>query len=455
MSFMKKWQKKVQFSQIKMTQHIFTPKKRLSMAAIFLLSTWVFLDSCKKVESDMGIETLPDSDLLGVEVDTFEVNAYSVREDSLKSDEFSVNLIGSINQQVFGKTKCSFYTQIRLSAFNPNFDVANTIVDSVVFSLNIDGHYGNSDPQTFKVYQLTDDIYRDSSYYTNTVKANNGINLVKPGFETFTPSVYGNPVVDGDTLEPQIRIRLDETFGDMIINNQNYLGNDDSFNLLIKGLYVTVDQTSLEGGIYKLDMEHSETKVTIYYHDLTDTTKYELPVNDKCARFTVFEHDYSSSPQISQQLIDSLGDEFYYIEAGAGLVANLSFPGLMNLINDGPVIINKAELYLPAQHYSIDPFTPPGSMLVYGLDDEGEIYTLPDYSLGTSIYGGVYDEAKKAYKFNILRYIQQVLKGDVSNNELRLVSTASVVSVNRVVMSGKNSPHRDKPYLKIYYTKYE
>lgn len=206
MSFMIKWPKKIQFSQSKMIQHISTPKKRLSRAAIFLFSGFVFISSCKKVESDLGVEVLPDSDLLGAEVDTFEVNTYSVREDSLKSDEFSLNLLGSMNHPTFGKTKAGFYTQIRLSTFNVNFDVANTVVDSVVLSLNIDGHYGTLDAQTFEVYQLTEDIYRDSTYYTNTVKTVNPTNLVKSGFATFTPSVSGNPVIDGDTLDPQIRI---------------------------------------------------------------------------------------------------------------------------------------------------------------------------------------------------------------------------------------------------------
>jgi hypothetical protein len=80
---------------------------------------------------------------------------------------------------------------------------------------------------------------------------------------------------------------------------------------------------------------------------------------------------------------------------------------------------------------------------------------MPDFNLGFSIYGGHYDEDKKAYSFNIIRYLQDVVNGEVSNNPIRIAPTSSVVSTNRVILSGKNSPNREKPYLIVYYTKYE
>lgn len=458
MIFMKKWPKKAQFSQIKMTSHISIGEKRLTRAAIFLFAGLFTFSSCKKVESDLGLDVLPSSDQLNLEVDTIEVNTYSTLEDSLRSDEFSSNMLGSYNDPIFGKVKASTYAQIRLSTNPTTADFGTSpIVDSVVLSLNISGHYGNQDDQTFEVYQITEDIYRDSSYFTNSVKTNNGINLVKTGFGTFTPSVFGKPVIDGDTLDPQIRLRLNETFGDMIINS-GALIDETTFAAYFKGIFITVNnpsQASGEGGVYNLDMENDETQITIYYHNTTDTLKFEMPVNDKSAHFTSMEHDYTGT-KIAQQLADStLGNEYFYVQAGQGVVGNVSIPNLLNLLEDGPVLINKAQLYLPVQYYSVDPFTPPTRMVAYGLDEEGAIYNMPDFNLGVSIYGGNYDDDKKAYSFNILRYVNDVLRGDVMNNPIRLAPTSSVVTVNRTVLSGKNSPHREKPYLVVYYTKYE
>jgi hypothetical protein len=454
---MRKWQKKAQFSQTKMTKHIFSKEKRLIVAAIFLFSGLIFVSSCKKVESDLGVDVLPSTDQLGLEVDTLELNTYSVLEDSLRSDEFSSNMLGSYNDPVFGKTKASVYTQVRLSVIPTFTDLANTVVDSVILSLNISGHYGNQDEQTFEVYEITEDIYRDTNYYTNSIINNNGLNLVKPGYGTFTASATNSPVIDGETLDPQIRLRLNESFGDMILNSDS-LTSDAIFGEFFKGIYITVDnpsQATGTGGVYNLDMEHNDTKITIYYHNSTDTLDFEMPINDKCARFTHMEHDYTGT-KVEQQLADStLGYEFYYVQAGQGLVANITIPGLMNLSADGKIIINHAKLYLPAQYYTTDPFAPPTRLIAYGLNDEGEIYTMPDFNLGVSIYGGNYDDANKSCSFNIIRYIQDVVNGEVSNNPIRIAPTASVVSANRIVLSGKNSPNREKPYLIVYYTKYD
>jgi len=455
MSFMRKWQKKAQYSQTKMTKHIFSKEKRLTMAAIFLFIGLITISSCKKVESDLGVDVLPSSDQLGLEVDTLQLNTYTSLEDSLRSDEFSNNMLGSYTDPTFGKTKASIYTQVRLSVIPTFTDLSNTIVDSVVLSLNISGHYGDQEDQTFEVYRLTENIYRDSSYYMNTTKTyQSSNNLVKPGFETFTPSVTNKPVIDGETLDPQIRIRLNESFGDMILNSDS-LTSDAVFEEYFKGFFITVAQAVGAGGIYYLDMENSDTKVTIYYHNSTDTLNFEMPINDKCARFTSMEHDYTGT-KVEQQLADStLGNEFYYIQSGYGLVGNVSIPDLANLTAEGNVIINRAELYLPVQHYTTDPYSPPSRVIAYGLNDENEIYTMPDFNLGVSIYGGNYDEDKKAYVFNIIRYIQDVVNGTQNNNPIRVVSTSSVVSANQVMMSGKYSPNRAKPYLIIYYTKYE
>lgn len=456
MSFMRKWQKKAQFSQTKMTKHIFPNEKRLTMAAIFLLIGLITISSCKKVESDLGVDILPSSDQLGLEVDTLELNSYSSLEDSLRSDEFSINMLGSYNDETFGKTKASIYTQLRLSVIPTFTDLSNTVVDSVVLSLNIVDFYGENDDQTFEVYEITEDIYRDSNYYTSTDKANNGINLVKPGFETFAASLTNSPVIEGEVLDPQMRIRLNETFGDMILNSDS-LTSDAIFAEYFKGLFITVNnpvQSYGQGGIYSFDMENNETKVTIYYHNSTDTTSFEMPINDKCARFTSMEHDYTGT-KIEQQLADStLGNEFYYVQAGQGLVGNIVIPSLLNLTNDGPVIINRAELYLPVQYYSASPYSPPTRTLAYGLNDQNEIYTMPDFNLGVSIYGGNYNDEKKAYVFNIIRYIQDVVNGTVMNNPIRILPTGSVVTPNHVILSGKNSPNREKPYLIVYYTKY-
>lgn len=454
---MKKLQKKIPYSQTKMIQNNFTLDKRPFKVAIFFLIAISLFNSCKKVETDLGVDVLPSEDQLNVQTDTFTLTTNTLLEDSLRSDELSNNMLGSYHDPTFGEVDASIYTQIRLSSFNPNFG-AFPVIDSVVLSMKIAGHYGNVSPLTFDVLQLTEKLSKDSAYYTNSSKAT-GVSLIKSGFETFTPSLTAEPVIDGNTLDPQIRIRLNESFGDDIVTASvnGDLASDTSFANYFKGILIQASNPSGpdQGGVYLLDLVHTDSKITIYYHNSADTLKYEMPINDNCARFTHIDHDYTGTPIEQQIQTPSLGNTFFYVQAGAGVVSNIVLDNILDLRNQGNIIINKAELVLPVQHYSISPYTPPLKLIAFGLNSDGEIYSMPDFIFpGTSVFGGNYDDSKKAYVFNIVRYVQDIVTGDLENNPIRIASTSSSVSVNRVIMSGKNSPNREKPYLKVYYTKY-
>ena len=72
---------------------------RAILAIIFALS----LASCNKEPDLIGIDLLPDSDYLNLSfTDTSTIIAYTVREDSLRTDELSANLLGYMNDPVFG-----------------------------------------------------------------------------------------------------------------------------------------------------------------------------------------------------------------------------------------------------------------------------------------------------------------------------------------------------------------
>ncbi|MFA5781348.1 MAG: DUF4270 family protein, partial [Bacteroidales bacterium] len=136
---------------------------RLS-AAIFLLS---FLFSCEEPDI-VGLEVQPPNDKMDVVFcDTITLVAYSVKEDSIRTDETVYNLLGSNYDPIFGKNSASFYSQARLSSNNANFG-SNPVLDSIVLSLLYKGIYGDtSAQQTVKVYELAENIYKDSVYYSN------------------------------------------------------------------------------------------------------------------------------------------------------------------------------------------------------------------------------------------------------------------------------------------------
>ena len=151
----------------------------------FLLVATLF--SCKK-SADFGLEVQANQDILSAnQTDSTSLITYSVYEDSLKTDELSgPNLLGSYADPSFGSLKTSIFTHIRLESsydFRPSGSTTldDIEVDSVILYLALDGHYGNLGAQTFEVYQLDDDIYTDTTYYTNSSTSIKTTNLVASG----------------------------------------------------------------------------------------------------------------------------------------------------------------------------------------------------------------------------------------------------------------------------------
>ena len=87
--------------------------------------------------------------------------------DSLRSDEPSSLLLGSIDDPIFGENISSFLTQISLSQSNIDLG-SNPIVDSVVLSYSYSGYYGDlTSLNNIQVNYSDEKIYKDSIYYSN------------------------------------------------------------------------------------------------------------------------------------------------------------------------------------------------------------------------------------------------------------------------------------------------
>ena len=119
--------------------------------------------SCEKEPGEIGLAIQPPDDKLEVRyTDTSSLVSYSVIEDSVKTDEMSINLLGSMYDPVFGKTTASFATQLRMANAGVDFGV-NPQVDSLVLSLVYVSYYGDLlTQQTLHIYELDEDIFIDS-----------------------------------------------------------------------------------------------------------------------------------------------------------------------------------------------------------------------------------------------------------------------------------------------------
>ena len=435
-------------------------RKVLLLSATFLCSV-LWLTSCKKEDDDFGANLQPNGDILDYEItDTSSLTTYSVFDDSLRTDETTLNLLGSYVDPVFGEMKTGFITQFRLEADDPNFgDINSLAVDSVVISLRYAGAYGNIGPQDVKVYKITEDIDTEESYYKYSEISDDGVDLVETGKNTFTPDFESGVVVGSDTLSPQLRIPLDTNFGREIIDQSPIggLANNDAFTDWLKGLFVTVDnpsQTEGEGIVLYFNLLDANSKMTLYFTEGGESKEFSLNINSNSARMNVIETDYSGT-KIEEVFQDkSLGQKEFYYQA-TGMRSVIEFPNLLALKDSFPnVIINKAELILPIQHTSDDLLIPPTDLTVAAYNQSTNSQSLILDNFNPNHLDGEYDEENKQYRFIITRYVQNVLNGEIPNNGLRLISLEHFSSVARAIFNGPGTNNKFKPRLELTLTTY-
>ncbi|MES2138423.1 MAG: DUF4270 domain-containing protein [Bacteroidota bacterium] len=439
---------------------------------ILLVSISISLTSCDE-SSVVGLDVQPANDLLGVDYqDTTTLITKTVSVDSLRTDETLIitadALLGIYQDPIFGKTTSSLYTQLRLPTNNPVFGT-NPLIDSVILSLVYDpAYYGKKQrvEQKVNVYEVAEDIKGENSYYSNNTLTVNTLDLANN--YGFIPEPSKSVTILNELLKPQLRIPINATFGQTILSNQTTanLASNTAFQSFMKGFYITTENTvglnSSEGNILHFKMADAQTKLTLYYHnDTDDSLKYDLGLGS-VARFSHFTHDYSTgidanlATQLSISPPPPAQNDVVFIQSMAGVKATIELPYLMNWINAGDIAINKAELVIkvdPTSTYMLDTFAAPTKLVLFGINDDGSNYVLPDANEGDNYFGGTYNSTTHEYRFNIARYIQQVLAGKRKNNGLHLLAGSGAINANRVVIGGGGSTGAYRMKLNIGYTK--
>jgi hypothetical protein len=419
--------------------------------------------ACKEPDS-IGMGVQPTRDMLNVVYcDTSTLIAYTVKDDSIRTDNTVYNLLGSNNDPVFGKNTASFYTQVQLSANNPVFGTS-AMFDSLVLSLTYSGVscvYGDTNsPMTVKVYQMAQSIYNDSVYFSNRDFLTSSAPLA---IKTFIPKPRKNVIVGKDTFAPQLRIRLSDNLRDLFGQQPTTtsFANNTNFLQFFKGIYVMATPAAGEGSIISFDLLNPQSQISLYYHNSTDTTSFSFVMdNGGAERINHFNHTrylYANPYLLSELNGDSIkkGSKILYVQSMAGLKVRIEYPYIQNLVKKGRIAINKAQLVIPVDDstdISLPSYAPPYQLVL--VEELGGLYRfLVDQDEGTSYYGGVYNSTAKTYTFNIALYLQRVLNGLEPNLGLYLeVWTGDRPSTpNRVVLKGpKRHPGMS---LNITYTK--
>ncbi|MFO7613875.1 MAG: DUF4270 domain-containing protein [Bacteroidales bacterium] len=410
--------------------------------ACLLITAIVLLTGCTKDLNEVGIDIQPPGDKLNVvSTDTTLVVAYSQLVDSIKTDETSVSLLGSIVDPVFGRSTASIYTQLRLFRTGFSFGT-NPVADSLILSLKYANHYGDSAAMlTLKVFELDESFYIDSSYYSHQTLA------VKPSLlaqKTFSPDFKSNVIVGTDTLDPHLRINLGELTTDLMDRLVNIpsdsMASNESFLNYFKGLYLTVEDAFGGGIIIYFDMLSTLSGMELHYHnDDGDTLSYNYIINSNTGRFGHFMHDYSlGDPAFRAQVLEndtSLGQQICYVQALGGVKTNIRFPDIRHFYDDGKIAVNEARLFMKT--YEEEPGLPLAKFLILVARKSDGGFTLLDEQLeGTTFFGGFYDKRNKGYWFRITSTVQELMRSTEPDYGFDLYLSGGSVNAERVLLVG-------------------
>lgn len=427
----------------------------------FIIIAAAFLISCNKEADLIGLDLLPPGDKLNVSyMDTTTIVAYSVYEDTLRTDVLSYAMIGSIYDPVFGKTSANFYTQFQLSANAPDFGTS-PVCDSIVLVLPYKSLFGDTTAlQTFRIYELSENLMLDSVYYSNDhVDYNQGVLLAE---KTFLPRVHDSIVVDTSTkIIPQLRIPLNTELGTRILAaSAADLATNKAFVQFIKGIAIIPNEenTPGNGSLVSFSLSSTYTRMKMYYHNTADTSVYDFVIGTTaCARFSEYNHfgHVNASSDFRAQLSGdtTLGQQKLYIQALGGTKIKLRFPNLKKWAGDRKIAINEAQLIMSNADAS-SPFTSPSLLGLRVLYKDGSVnYTVDELeSLGAYYFDGTYNNSAKTYRFRISRYIQQLLIPETENSGLYLFVPGAGITANRLILNGTNKQLTGHMKLAITYT---
>lgn len=436
-------------------KNIFFQWRKVTFLFATFFSLMLVFPSCKKKDNKIGQHGFNEEDLLNSSVtDTFYIETYNVRQDSVNTKGAQYKLIGGYNDPKVGKVDASFYTQLGLENTGyTNFGTA-PVIDSLVLALQLDGAYGAPEDCTFEVFELTDKLDKDSSYYEFSSISHGNENLIKSGYETLKPNPYSKVKVGNDSLNPHIRLMLKNSLAQRLMDGvtQGHYASQDAFRSFFKGFYVKLtnyNPATGKGCVYYVNLNGINSRLVLYYRDDTDTKKaYNYLMNGANVSFNHSEFDPGTSDMKQVLTTPSLGQKEYYALSMYSK-AFVHFPTIKNIPKD--VIIQRAKLILPVSHYTGNVYTPSSNLIVYAkvTGKTGNI----TFS-GLTNKKATYDANQKEYSFDLRDYIQYVILGKVEHEGLYFMGENYASRLERITFNGPETIYKKKPKLVVTYTRY-
>ena len=400
-----------------------------SYKSLILFCVFSFiLFSCKE-PSEIGLDIHPESDRILIKNNSnfFNFSINTISEDSLRTDEPVKLLLGNLTSDpVFPTSNAHFISNLLLPSNNISFgDITNIIVDSVILQYVIDDYYGN-EIQTFPnlyVSKLTDPIYKDSSYYSNYPVVYSQSELVS----------VNNTVVQDSNSVSIIKISIDNSIGQEIIDGGNALSSNEDFLQYFYGLKVTtVNPSDLnlanDNTILYLNADNQKSKFSIYYRDISvndSVMSFDLLLGGDAARVNLFN-------QKNIQQLNASSDNCY-VQSMSSYMTSIQFNNLESIKDTlKNKVINKVNLKFSCNEDL--QFGAHEKLFLVRKNSMGVNVFLSDFVIeGESHFGG--QNQSNNFTFNITRYFSDLINGASGfTGELLLLPSGAVINANRTII---------------------
>lgn len=426
-------------------------RRILSFSACFLFALTVSV-SCKKNPAKFGTDTLSPENLLSSGgIDTFQLSTYSVEEDSLPSDNQRFALVGSMHDPKMGIVNAAFCTQFEFNGHITHPNTAIPIMDSVVLTLKYGGVYGKISQNTYQVFELTEALSIDSTYYKNKDTWCSFTDLVDPSTAVQTANVEDSTLnQSGIKIPPLLKLKLDNSWGyDKVYEaiHGTAFTSDAAFKAYFKGLKVKVQETSPtpgQGAILYFELGNANTKLTFYYKLSGDAsmTQYNIStvIGTGCADYNQVSVDNTGYPVADVINNHINGQTQFYTQAfqSRGVV---KFPGVSDIPKNS--VIHDALLVLPVSYQTGNLYYPSYSADV--------VIETEDY---VAYVGVTYDPTLKRYVVPLTNYIQSIVNGTSDNEGIFINSSYFTSTAERVIFNGAGTAYKAKPKLIVKYTQF-
>jgi hypothetical protein len=385
--------------------------------------------------------------------------------DPVETSNRTIMVCGSYSDTDWGESIASIYMNFRIN--NTGAVFPNSVFDSLVLSLAYQdfGHYGelrtnkpSAITQNWEIARVVENIEEGTVYKSDKTFMTDG-SLLKSNFQ-FTPNDTASVVVDGATLAPHLRIRLDDQAGldlgalflDPSSTGIDIYESNTEFKDWFKGIQIRPSSSNpSDASIIRFKSKDALTKLTLHYTDTSNggsvAKVFEFLTNEDAEVVSVFEHTHPVN------LTDNLTtDTVVYVQGLDGLHTKIEFPFVHTL---GNVIINKAELVIPVADTGTNDFPEPIQILAKIKNLGGELIAIDDVITSINraqsyfLFGGVLEDTGNknfVYRMYISEEMQALVNGTTFEPAI-YITLPSALDPERVQLMNEKGINSAKLHL--------